>query len=248
MRPNRKGFTLIELLVVIAIIAILAAILFPVFAQARAKARQTVCMSNEKQIVGASIMYAQDYDSRWIDYRPNSNESRPNVPAPPPNYPTWIRIPFPTRNNPAPTKDYLLRPYIKNDDIQRCPSQSRTMQNGEVWQVPQYALNCLPQQPYAKPHLIPPDFHSDGLGTQWQEVGPAGRLETLFTHPASFMVLWEHHSSSSQCTIWSANQPGHWDTAHQEGFNAGFADGHVKRWSLGRMTNQLVCYWDLPVP
>jgi len=60
-RPVR-GFTLIELLVVIAIIAILAAILFPVFAKAREKARQTSCVSNLKQIALAMIQYAQDYD------------------------------------------------------------------------------------------------------------------------------------------------------------------------------------------
>ena len=58
----RKGFTLIELLVVIAIIAILAAILFPVFAKAREKARQTSCLNNQKQIVLATTMYAQDHD------------------------------------------------------------------------------------------------------------------------------------------------------------------------------------------
>jgi prepilin-type N-terminal cleavage/methylation domain-containing protein len=58
----RKGFTLIELLVVIAIIAILAAILFPVFARAREKARQTSCVSNLKQVALASLMYTQDYD------------------------------------------------------------------------------------------------------------------------------------------------------------------------------------------
>ncbi|MFH1910322.1 MAG: prepilin-type N-terminal cleavage/methylation domain-containing protein, partial [bacterium] len=59
---RKRGFTLIELLVVIAIIAILAAILFPVFAKAREKARQTSCLSNLKQIDLAVLQYAQDYD------------------------------------------------------------------------------------------------------------------------------------------------------------------------------------------
>src|SRR5579862_4815942 len=59
---NRKGFTLIELLVVIAIIAILAAILFPVFASAREKARQISCASNEKQLALATLQYTQDFD------------------------------------------------------------------------------------------------------------------------------------------------------------------------------------------
>src|SRR5690349_22995595 len=59
---KRRGFTLIELLVVIAIIAILAAILFPVFAQAREKARQAACLSNTKQLGNALAMYTQDFD------------------------------------------------------------------------------------------------------------------------------------------------------------------------------------------
>ncbi|MBC8136149.1 MAG: DUF1559 domain-containing protein [Fibrella sp.] len=65
-RSKANGFTLIELLVVIAIIAILAAILFPVFAQARQKARQATCVSNLKQIGIASMMYQQDYDEAWV--------------------------------------------------------------------------------------------------------------------------------------------------------------------------------------
>jgi prepilin-type N-terminal cleavage/methylation domain-containing protein/prepilin-type processing-associated H-X9-DG protein len=72
LTSRKTGFTLIELLVVIAIIAILAAILFPVFAQARAKARQAACLSNMRQIGTASLMYAQDYDEtinrKWWDY------------------------------------------------------------------------------------------------------------------------------------------------------------------------------------
>ncbi|MDR3709221.1 MAG: DUF1559 domain-containing protein [Capsulimonadaceae bacterium] len=73
MKARRTGFTLIELLIVIAIIAILAAILFPVFATAREKARQSTCASNEKQLGIAFLQYAQDYDevlpynaSEWV--------------------------------------------------------------------------------------------------------------------------------------------------------------------------------------
>jgi prepilin-type N-terminal cleavage/methylation domain-containing protein/prepilin-type processing-associated H-X9-DG protein len=68
---TKKGFTLIELLVVIAIIAILAAILFPVFAKAREKARQITCASNLKQLGTASLMYVQDYDESFYPHRFN---------------------------------------------------------------------------------------------------------------------------------------------------------------------------------
>ncbi|GAB4467993.1 MAG: hypothetical protein OHK0029_40140 [Armatimonadaceae bacterium] len=83
LRRTQYGFTLIELLVVIAIIAILAAILFPVFAQAREKARQTSCLSNMKQIGLATLMYAQDYE-----------ETLPFAAANPPNLPLimWYDI------------------------------------------------------------------------------------------------------------------------------------------------------------
>src|SRR5438270_13493252 len=80
---RRNGFTLIELLVVIAIIAILAAILFPVFAQAREKARAAACLSNTKQIALALIAYTQDYDenfptSLWVGPNPNAGGRYPN--------------------------------------------------------------------------------------------------------------------------------------------------------------------------
>ena len=71
-RPkDRRGFTLIELLVVIAIIAILAGILFPVFAQAREKARQASCQSNLRQLGLATAMYIQDYDETYPLYQYN---------------------------------------------------------------------------------------------------------------------------------------------------------------------------------
>ncbi len=93
-----KGFTLIELLVVIAIIAILAAILFPVFARAREKAYQTSCLSNVKQLCLATLMYASDYDSR--------------LPA------TLVREPDGTNI----WWIDVLDPYIKNKAVVKCPN------------------------------------------------------------------------------------------------------------------------------
>ncbi|MDX1934281.1 MAG: DUF1559 domain-containing protein [Capsulimonadales bacterium] len=77
---KQNAFTLIELLVVIAIIAILAAILFPVFAQAREKARQTSCLSNNKQIGLAMMMYVQDYDEQFPNQPRGANPAGGNWP------------------------------------------------------------------------------------------------------------------------------------------------------------------------
>jgi prepilin-type N-terminal cleavage/methylation domain-containing protein/prepilin-type processing-associated H-X9-DG protein len=100
---KRRGFTLIELLVVIAIIAILAAILFPVFAQARDKARGTACLSNAKQQALAIHMYAQDYD-----------ETLPLV-----YYGEWGTKPQPAGHFPWLK---VLMPYVKNKGVYTCPS------------------------------------------------------------------------------------------------------------------------------
>jgi prepilin-type N-terminal cleavage/methylation domain-containing protein/prepilin-type processing-associated H-X9-DG protein len=115
MRRTR-GFTLIELLVVIAIIAILAAILFPVFAQARDKARQASCLSNTKQIATATYMYIQDYDERTMGgafvyfgfasggFNMIDETGRPNN--------TCCRF----------TGLHVLGPYVKNTTVFVCPS------------------------------------------------------------------------------------------------------------------------------
>ncbi|MFQ3611467.1 MAG: DUF1559 domain-containing protein, partial [Fimbriimonadales bacterium] len=105
---KRRGFTLIELLVVIAIIAILAAILFPVFAQAREKARQTGCLSNVKQIGLGVQMYTQDYD----EILPR------NAYADPPRVPEGAHF----TNCSSPRWMDVIQPYIKNVDVFNCPS------------------------------------------------------------------------------------------------------------------------------
>jgi prepilin-type N-terminal cleavage/methylation domain-containing protein/prepilin-type processing-associated H-X9-DG protein len=76
MKRTHHGFTLVELLVVIAIIAILSSIMFPVFAQAREKARQAGCLSNVRQLSQAALMYAQDYDDRYIGYYAGSDRKQ----------------------------------------------------------------------------------------------------------------------------------------------------------------------------
>jgi len=118
MSKTRKGFTLIELLVVIAIIAILAAILFPVFAQAREKARAISCLSNMKQLGLGLYQYTQDYDEQLI-------KNYYSFPADPVNgwgsnglvYYNWR---------------YAVQPYIKNIGIMACPS-SQYFNNSAYW-------------------------------------------------------------------------------------------------------------------
>ncbi len=126
---KRMGFTLIELLVVIAIIAILAAILFPVFAQAREKARAIACISNMKQMATASLMYSQDYDEKFYPHRfncDNTGTGKATIPC---------SAYFDGNGNVLPEAKmldsnslkryywcYLLQPYIKSFGVFACPS------------------------------------------------------------------------------------------------------------------------------
>lgn len=114
MKSIRYGFTLIELLVVIAIIAILAAILFPVFAQAREKARQTSCLSNAKQMGLAGIMYAQDYD-----------EILPETGWQGPCSDPVTGVATDTQYSGVASFPIASAPYIKNWSIFKCPSDSQ---------------------------------------------------------------------------------------------------------------------------
>ena len=114
MRSKRSGFTLIELLVVIAIIAILAAILFPVFARARDKARQTTCLSNSKQLILGVIMYAADYD----DIVPSTSG---------PGNVWWFQ---------------LVEPYIKNTQLLQCPVGQTFYPYPKLTYAPDYDMFC----------------------------------------------------------------------------------------------------------
>src|SRR5437762_1024030 len=122
MRRNLKaGFTLIELLVVIAVIAILAAILFPVFARAREKARQATCLSNEKQIAAAVLMYIGDYDETFpfvLDCSANFTDGSVNMGD---NGKSPL-VPSVTGQEPQFQLVNVVANYVKNANIWYCPS------------------------------------------------------------------------------------------------------------------------------
>ncbi len=134
MRPSnhRSAFTLIELLVVIAIIAILAAILFPVFAQARDKARQASCISNCKQIGMAVMQYTQDYDEVFFwqaawDEPADMGGGRWGT-----NYWTYVRWPM------------AHMPYLKSEQVFLCPSDKNRLRNFCTFSPVRAVTACLP--------------------------------------------------------------------------------------------------------
>jgi prepilin-type N-terminal cleavage/methylation domain-containing protein len=119
--PAHRGFTLVELLTVIAILAVLAAFLFPVFAQARAQARQTICLSNVRQICVAQQLYARDWDE---------------------NLPHWN---FPAEPRPEPYGAFrywceYFQPYLRSLDVLRDPSANWIWKMPESEKLAEYSL------------------------------------------------------------------------------------------------------------
>jgi len=203
---RRKGFTLIELLVVIAIVAILAAILFPVFARAREKARQATCAANEKQIGLAFLMYVDDYDG----LTPVSHQSADDIPnfTGPGGVYNWIACVY---------------PYTKNWKIFSCPSAARG-----------FTCSCgVPISPDSvRSYLVSNVLLSGGwrFGGRRLAVVPnpseiilcheEGRLR-FCARPRPYL-RWAGYYDS-----WLVEGAG-WDILHSEGANLLFCDGHVK--------------------
>lgn len=218
------GFTLIELLVVIAIIAILAAILFPVFAQARKSARTTSSLSNLKQIVLASLMYAQDYDGNNVltDYAPTSTVSPP----------TWAT---------------LLMPYIKSKgfvwDPARPSSPDKPSGGYEPDMVTTFAINDAGTAGYFQGSLNNWGDYVYGRNLYTQE-RPAERMAFMPNMWAGTNVGWYYLRNyeaswiddSQDYTDWSwYNQV--WQTRlfHSGGtIPVAYLDGHVGKVNKGK--------------
>ena len=168
-KPRTKGgFTLIELLVVIAIIAILAAILFPVFAHAREKARHTACLSNGNQISTAMMMYTQDYDETYV-LAIETND-----------WQVW-----PVR----------IQPYVKNWDMMYCPSgSSKRMPNSWYALGPQYNWwgnwGLWVQYGYNATYLNQANADCSNLGINGNAFGPPTKLAAV-QQPAATILLAE---------------------------------------------------------
>ncbi len=260
---RRTGFTLIELLVVIAIIAILAAILFPVFAQARDKARSTQCLSNLKQIGLAMLQYTQDYDERFPPSRfANATDGNRNTP--------WSVTVF---------------PYVKNVGVFRCPSDPTAADRAAPSWCP--AAMLIGGRDRQTRSMAVVAWVGGGAGAN-----PAGIMapnwgvsQAEIEKPASTVMIAERFESATVCLATSVHYHGTGDfwqgrllpsvvnglsvqivdpaailrgvgggtdfssRYHQTGFNILFGDGHCKwtRWSQTiRMRGNLVEWtmWD----
>ena len=216
IRPKtRLGFTLIELLVVIAIIAILAAILFPVFAKAREKARQTSCLSNMKQLSLGVVQYMSDYDGvtpcatsgasgekmtgGWMYYTTNGSN---------------------TAGNFDPTKGSLFS-YVKSTAVYLCPDDSYNNAAGDS-----YAINgCMDLR------------NSPVAGFD------SGKSEAAFDSPSSLLLFAEEDTGGNVkpttqstddgyllFTPFGGPQSNHITYRHSDGANCAYLDGHAK-WS-----------------
>ena len=227
VRYTRRGFTLIELLVVIAIIAILAAILFPVFAQAREKARQTSCMSNLKQIGTAAYMYTSDYDESY----PHCDYTLP-AGSPGPLNPT-ANTGFGLRVNHYKWEAWVV-PYIKNVQVFFCPSRIRDEQawqvNGEIKNG--YALH-LAVTGASNGDINRPSFLGGNIaGLQT----PADtfliselRNQVTYSYITPDNTLWPMATRESWAKYLQPNGVvDRLNAPHSDGFVFAFCDGHAK--------------------
>ena len=230
LRCRGRGFTLIELLVVIAIIAILAAILFPVFAQAREQARKTTCTSNMRQIGMALNMYVQDYDETLPTQHPN------NWPVAGPKG-SWL-------TNPLPSWIGLLWPYLKNWPMLRCPSAPSSGWGGVYGPANEqtnYMINGVVGRWPVSPSLAQIPAPSEIIYLQESYYyGPFSIARPLFGYAGATKgyQYWHYgYPNNGYCSGLSSGPPDCevYGATHKDGGNLVFCDGHAKYWQYRRL-------------
>jgi prepilin-type N-terminal cleavage/methylation domain-containing protein/prepilin-type processing-associated H-X9-DG protein len=199
---RKFGFTLIELLIVIAIIAILAAILFPVFARARENARRASCMSNVKQIGLGVMQYIQDYDEKFPGYYtdPNGNGFQENTADR-----GWAEN---------------IQPYLRSTQIYQCPSEPTAPSPNNGMGYSDYFINAL----LASNETTPADLIIE-------QPTNGGRALAALAAPSLTVMNGDGGAfrSENQMANWPYNNldPGQY-RRHLSGNNFSFADGHCK--------------------
>ncbi len=201
-KPTRRGFTLIELLVVIAIIALLAAILFPVFARAREQARKSSCQNNLKQIALAWTQYAQDYDEQVLPYSLTGGSGGAAV--------NW---------------KVALQPYAKTIQIFTCPSLTSRPTNGYSYNFPLGGsgkslaeIKLVAQTPAFVDGLGGNNGQTNCMAFIIPTASPGARHDgRRLNDPNNLTLGWVGEGNSR---INAA--------VHSDGANYSFVDGHVK--------------------
>jgi len=223
---RKRGFTLIELLVVIAIIAILAAILSPVFAQARAKARQVACLSNEKQIGTALMMYSQDYDEVLPG---NADPGTPGVPNPDQSgaglVPTGAAGEVGGFMDVRAGRNWITstQPYVKNLNVLRCPEALPRSSN---------PFGIGANAAYNEVNPAPPagntNYLLNGIVSNKAMAALPAPADIIFLHEAGAYGGTAQVRPNRTGNTWHQYDHITYDRQHSEGSNYLFCDGHAK--------------------
>jgi prepilin-type N-terminal cleavage/methylation domain-containing protein len=189
---NRRGFTLIELLVVIAIIAILAAILFPVFARARAQARQASCTSNVKQITLGMVMYAQDYDETFPQWMWDLHYVGATGAGSHPNNATTVWW-------------NAIYPYVKNAQIFTCPDANYRFTNRQDghWGWFDFSNQTLINNSFINPVFVDVNINY-GSNEPVTYDHPA---IAAMPHPADTLIVSDMETSLTGWECWDCYDP-----------------------------------------
>lgn len=231
----RNGFTLIELLVVIAIIAILAAILFPVFARARENARRTSCLSNLKQIGLGMMQYTQDYDERYAPaFSWDQASGKPNALDTDVSHPSG----YFTINNASTSGHYkswmdAVFPYVKSTQIFVCPSDNHAGAPPAI--LASYGYSGAFGGYYSDVKLYDSATTSTNYWTPIAaaQIGRVSEIIMIMEDSNSYASL---HATPATLSGYAANPALQYVVApHLEGGNSVYADGHAKWQPLAKM-------------